>query len=160
MKRGRSVKIYDPIEMIDCAEAYARAAYHRYGLRQQGIDQSWVEDMRQAALLRHLESGVSMSVSCWRGVHEQIRLAIYGGENKRDHRPTSWPLDEMMPDGGRGVEEQAEALRLMERLEPGSSAHEYFVADKTLLEIAHKCGLTESRISQHCREWIRGVHTW
>lgn len=146
-------------EMIGCAEAYARAAYRRYGLRQQGIDESWIEDMRQAALLRHLESRVSMSVRYWRGVHEQIRLAICGGENKRTHRPTSEPLDKIMQEGGLSVEEQAEAWRLMERLEPGSLAHQYFVADKTLLEIAHNRGLTESRISQRCREWIRGVHT-
>ncbi|MCI0558363.1 MAG: hypothetical protein MN733_07695 [Nitrososphaera sp.] len=149
--------IQDLTEMIDYAEANARATYHRYGLSYQGIDRSWVEDMRQASLLRHLESGVSMPVSCWRGVHEQIRLAIYGGENKRYNRPTSVPLDEMMPEDGRCVEEQVEALRLIDRLDSGSVAHEYFVKDKTLREIGDSCGLTAARISQLCRDWISEV---
>lgn len=140
-------------EVIKLAGNYARAVYQRYGLEYQGVDRSWQEDMRQAALLRYLEGGNNSRQAVWRGVMEQVRLAIFGGEEKRSIRPTCMSIQET--DASLSHDREIEAQRILERIQEGTVPYSYFNLDKTLGDIGKELGITESAVSQRWRTWAR-----
>lgn len=58
-----------------------------------------------------------------------------------------------MPDHGLAVEDHAEALRLFQRMAPGSIESEYFIEGKTMSEIGDVMGVSESRVCQKLHAW-------
>ena len=143
-------------EALEIARCQADHLAAKYGLWCQFDRASMRQDLIQGAITEWLSArrlGMNLRQAIWRGIHEEIRLMVYGSRGKRDVRMSNVgpPLDRA--DDYLSVEGQADFLRAVERIPAGSAAWAYYLEDKSTIEVGRERGRSHVAISQSISRW-------